>query len=244
MKHASPLVTLEAITDFPLDTIYLAARRCYAAGLECPELPETEDRDYNAGAMESTVLHAVESGHTSILEHASFTFHIEGISRACSHQLVRHRMASYAQQSQRYAAAQDAVAVPPSIKANENALRFYEDACASAMRAYEAMAALGIPKEDARYLLPQSVATSMIVTMNARELYEHFFPLRMCSRAQWEIREVARRMRDLILEQDSLAFLFRRTGASCDLLGYCPEGARGCGRKPSLKDLPGKAKEA
>ncbi len=125
-------------------------------------------------------------GHESILEHASFSFAIEGISRACSHQLVRYRHARFSQQSQRYVSAKNAEFItPPSISALGIKVMPEE-----VTDAYNALISLGVPKEDARYVLPNATATKLVMTMNAREL-RHFFSQRLCEKAQWEIRELA-----------------------------------------------------
>jgi thymidylate synthase (FAD) len=139
----------------------------------------------------------ITKGHDGPFEHAQFTFSVEGISRACSHQLVRHRLASYCQKSQRYVdSSAEEVVTPRSVAASARAsemLARWDDVAASCQGLYNDLVELGVPKEDARYILPQGVTTSLVVTMNAREL-RHFFSLRLCSRAQWEIRELAERM--------------------------------------------------
>ena len=216
-------VELFDMSGNPLETLYRAARRCYSADIGTPELKDKS-------AMADLVRKCIKSGHTSILEHVVFNFHIEGISRACSHQLVRHRMASYAQQSQRYADAQHKYVTPPSMSRDANLHAAYVDVLEKAFAAYDALVEAGVPKEDARYLLPQAVSTSIVVTMNARELYESFFPLRLCTRAQWEIREVAWHM--LSRCRCLLPEVFASAGARCDMLGYCPE-SNGCGRYPT-----------
>lgn len=133
----------------------------------------------------------IKAGHHSVLEHVSFTFHIEGISRACSHQLVRHRLASYTQRSQRYVNEERFMYVDPdSIMENPEANEIFVDIMNKINDAYTKLIALGIPKEDARYVLPNACTTSLTVTMNLRELL-HFWKLRMDKSAQWEIRQLA-----------------------------------------------------
>lgn len=136
-------------------------------------------------------------GHTGILEHASVSFLVKGISRACSHQLVRHRMASYLQESQRYVKydlpGDDWYVIPQSIDKNVYMLAEYNDKMAADAKAYRDALAYGIKPEDARYLLPNAMKTNIVVTMNARSLF-HFFDLRLGPRAQWEIRELAESM--------------------------------------------------
>ncbi len=172
----------------------------------------------------------ISYGHLSVTEHAYFTFSIEGISRACSHELVRHRLASYTQQSQRYVkfnAGELKYVKPKTIEGSEFN-REYDELMLKIAEFYERMLAK-IPAEDARYILPNAVSTNIVVTMNAREL-NHFFNLRLCNRAQWEIREVARRMLEEVRKVAPI--LFENAGPSCDRLGYCPEGELSCGRRP------------
>ena len=168
---------------------------------------------------------ALESGHESVAEHAGFTFRIEDVSRVLLAQLTRHRLASFSVQSQRYCGANLNVVVPDSMVCPE-----LVDDIVEVRRAVEKLytkaISLGKPAEDARYLTLQGGVTSLIVTMNAREL-RHFFSLRCCNRAQWEIRELARRM----LAECSVVApeLFKDAGPGC-LRGPCPEGKRSCGK--------------
>lgn len=220
-------VELVAFTPSPEAVCDLGARVCVSY-----DMPEP-DEDLKA------LGHALASGHESVLEHATFTFAIEGISRACSHQLVRHRMASYSQQSQRYVNMDtfDWV-VPMSIKDEDvevdlgfkfvPASEIYEGLMIDINDAYHRLVEAGIPEEDARYILPNACTTNIVVTMNAREL-RHFFSLRCCERAQWEIKQLADMM--LALVKEVAPTLFEDAGAQCKQLGYCPE-KRGCGRMP------------
>ncbi len=136
------------------------------------------------------------AGHHSVFEHVVFTFWVEGISRACSHQLVRHRIASYSQRSQRHTRVNGFV-TPERIMASSEASKIYEEALKRCADTYKQLLSLGIPLEDARFVLPQASETGIVVTMNLRELL-HFFRLRLAPEAQWEIREVARRMFNLV----------------------------------------------
>lgn len=136
----------------------------------------------------------IREGHESLIEHASLTFEISGLSRAASHQLVRHRLASYSQESQRYVSLSDPdFVVPPSIAGNPAAMQVWDDLTRRMKEAYQDLRALGIKKEDARFLLPNATATRLVVTMNVREL-RHFFRVRCDRAAQWEIRALAREM--------------------------------------------------
>jgi thymidylate synthase (FAD) len=162
-------------------------------------------------------------GHVSVIEHASFTFSIEGVSRAMTHQLVRHRIASYTQQSQRYVTYDtlEKYVTPPSIADKVEAKKMFDETLERISETYKKLLKLGIPKEDARFILPNAAKTNIIVTMNTREL-RHFFNLRCCVRAQWEIREVATEM--LRQAKKVAPVLFENAGPSCVKLGYCPEG--------------------
>lgn len=216
------IVKLIAHTPNPDQVCSMAARTCTSHS--CPML------DSNVG----TLRHALASGHESVAEHAVFTFQVEGISRACSHQLVRHRLASYSQQSQRYASMDGFEYVkPPSIdpelqvKYSGQSLEYtFDDMMAMIDGWYHYLIEAGIPEEDARYVLPNACTTNITVTMNAREL-RHFFGERCCARAQWEIREMAEKMLDEVKKVAPV--LFEDVGPKCLRLGYCPE-VKGCGR--------------
>ena len=214
-------VTLLTYTPDAEKAVAAAARLCYSATDACDLYDGMDDEK-----AEKLLQKLVKSGHYSPFEHASFTFAIDGISRVCSHQLVRHRLASYSQKSQRYVKekAFDYV-VPLSILRYK--IGFHK--CVVLMQqiqtCYDELVEAGIPAEDARYLLPNACETNIVVTMNAREL-RHFFTLRCCSRAQWEIREVAREM--LRLAQEAAPLLFEGAGASCVSQGVCYEGDMCC----------------
>lgn len=204
-----------------------ADRICAAAGQSCYSgkgassiLEGTDDAQ-----AERILGKIVGMGHHSVIEHAVFTFSVEGVSRALTHQLVRHRIASYSQQSQRYVSLKDATYVtPPSIAKSPKLKARYNEMMDSIWHAYREFAD-EVPKEDARYLLPNASTTNITITMNARELL-HFFSLRCCNRAQWEIREMADRM--LVLCQDVSPVIFKDGGAPC-VRGPCPEGELSCG---------------
>lgn len=136
----------------------------------------------------------VREGHESLIEHASVTFEISGISRACSHQLVRHRIASYSQESQRYVdMSAPELVVPPQVAENPEALAVWDEFMGQAAETYRRLRALRVRKEDARFVLPNAAATRIIVTMNFRAL-RHFFTVRCDRAAQWEIRDLALEM--------------------------------------------------
>jgi thymidylate synthase (FAD) len=148
----------------------------------------------------------IREGHESIIEHASLTFEVSGISRACSHQLVRHRIASYSQESQRYVDLSDPeLVMPPSVAQSLEAMKIWDDLIGQVKEAYRDLRRLGIRKEDSRFLLPNATATRIVVTMNFREL-RHFFRIRCDRAAQWEIRALAKEMLKLAYQVAPSAF--------------------------------------
>lgn len=176
----------------------------------------------------------VGMGHLSVVEHAHFTFSVEGVSRSLTHQLVRHRIASYSQQSQRYVDMERAEYVlPPSISKDPEARRLFKKAMDTSWKAYRELARK-VPKEDARYVLPNACNTNITVTMNARELW-HFFTLRCCRRAQWEIRMMAWKMLGEVRKVAPI--LFENAGPGC-FRGPCPEGEYSCGRPYKKGEIP------
>ncbi len=216
-------------TPDPERAIATAARLCYAP-VGAAELMETMPEERVRSVL-STIM---ESGHFSTLEHASYTFAIEGVSRALTHQLVRHRIASFNQQSQRYVKFKDGVEVvkPASVASDPEASSVFDEAIDACVTAYKKLLDAGVPAEDARYLLPNAAESKIVVTMNVRELL-HFFSLRCCNRAQWEIREMAHRM--LELARPTAPFVFMDAGAPC-VRGDCPEGKMSCGNPyPQVK---------
>ena len=180
---------------------------------------------------------ALKSSHESILEHAVYTFEVKGVSRALTHQLVRHRIASYSQQSQRYVDMSEAAyIIPESIdKCLAPATPVgcplnieYVNAIRKCEEVYRKLVGAGINPEDARYVLPNACTTNIVVTMNAREL-RHFFSVRCCERAQWEIRELANKMLKICREVSPI--IFEGAGPSCVRDGFCRE-SKSCGRMP------------
>ena len=209
-------------TPDPERAIATAARLCYAP-VGASELMETMSPERMASVL-STIM---KGGHFSTLEHASYTFAIDGVSRALTHQLVRHRIASFNQQSQRYVKFKNGIDIvkPHTIEENTEAEAIFDEVIKQAEEAYGKLLELGIPAEDARYLLPNAAETKIVVTMNVRELL-HFFELRCCNRAQWEIRELAHKM--LELARPTAPYIFCDAGAPC-VHGSCPEGKMTCG---------------
>jgi thymidylate synthase (FAD) len=211
-------VKLLAHTPNPELTVVLSAKTCYAAKMPSGDLSREQ--------MAKFLHKVISAGHTSVLEHASFTFAVEGVSRALTHQLVRHRIASYSQQSQRYVRLKDfGYVTPATISSKPRAKAKFDKVMAELSKAYAELAEMGVPVEDARYVLPNATTSNIVVTMNARSLH-NFFELRSCLRAQWEIRKLANLM---LREVKAVApLLFDDAGPICRRRGICMEGATDC----------------
>ena len=195
-----------------------AAHSCYSED-SAADLLETVD-------PAKMLRHVIGMGHHSVIEHAVFTFSVEGVSRALTHQLVRHRIASFSQQSQRYVRlSEPTYVVPETVKRDPEAMKVYEETMDGIWDSYSKLIGMGIPAEDARYVLPNGCTTNITITMNARELL-HFFSMRCCNRAQWEIREMADEMLRLCKEVSPV--IFSDAGPAC-IRGPCPEGKKTCG---------------
>ncbi len=244
-------VSLIAHTPNPERVVSASAKLCYSAvGVEALEATMSEEQSRVFLDKLSDL------GHFSPYEHATFTFAIEGVSRVLTHQLVRHRMASYSQQSQRYVKLEAfEYVVPPEIKANEKAFELFEKAMKEDQETYNALVALLEPQyyeaylnkgysekkaqnaaekaaiEDARFVFPNACETKIVVTMNARSLI-HFFNHRCCNRAQWEIRDLANAMRHCL--KGVAPTLFKHAGPLC-ITGPCPEGIMTCGEIASVR---------
>lgn len=245
-------VELLSHTPNPEKAIALAAKLCYSS----TTISELEE-GLTAEKTESFVKMLAEIGHESPIEHVSFTFGIEGVSRSLLAQITRHRIASFSVQSQRYVREDcfDYV-IPPQIAEDPEALALFEQAMREDNEYYEKIAAVlkknhtarlvseGMDEaaaakkaekmaiEDARFVLPNACTTKMIVTMNARSLY-NFFAHRCCNRAQWEIRDLAEKM--LRLVREVAPTLFEHSGPPC-LRGGCPEGKMSCGKAAQIRE--------
>ncbi|MBQ8965231.1 FAD-dependent thymidylate synthase [Ruminococcus sp.] len=240
-------VMLIAHTPEPEKVIATAAKLCYSSS-DIGSLKDglTDDK------IESFITMLASIGHESPMEHVSFTFGIEGISRACSHQLVRHRIASYSQKSQRYVNEDGFDFItPPEIEAVPEAKEEFERSMAELVESYNKIAEILTEKhkadfmargqdektaarnarkkanEDARFVLPNACETKIVVTMNVRSLF-NFFKHRCCNRAQWEIKAVADEMLRLCCEV--APNIFKNAGPSCVMTGRCPEGKMSCGK--------------
>lgn len=238
-------VELLNYTPNPEETVAAAARLCYSKA-DVSDLWQHTERKDNARFIEMLM----ELGHESPFEHVTFTFGISGISRACSHQLVRHRIASYSQKSQRYVSeTQFEYITPEVIGNNPTAKSIYDDTMEFLQWSYDTLRSELIEtylreglnekdaakkaNEDARMVLPNACITSIIVTMNIRSLW-NFFRHRCCRRAQWEIREVANEM--LRICRIAAPNLFKNSGPTCAVTGKCPEGKMTCGH-PIKKEV-------
>lgn len=248
-----PKVTLIAHTPDPERTIACAAKLCYS-----PSSIETVHQGLTDEKVASFVEMLSEIGHESPIEHASFTFGIEGVSRALLAQITRHRMASFSVQSQRYVAENSFEFVtPPEIAAVPEALEIFKQAMREDQERYDQITEILKEKhkkaflsegkdektaarmaekkaiEDARFVLPNACETKMILTMNCRSLL-NFFRHRCCNRAQWEIQDVANQM--LALVKEVAPEIFRKAGPPC-VSGPCPEGKMSCGKAKEIKEF-------
>jgi thymidylate synthase (FAD) len=213
-------VKLLKYTDEPQKTAALAARTCYSEGVI-----DDIEQNLTPAKIETLLKQIISSGHHSVLEHVSFSFYAEGVSRALLAQITRHRIASFSVQSQRYVKFKDELPfITPSSIAKNPLLSKYQDLLKNAARLYKELADTGIPAEDARYILPNAAPTNIFFSMNAREL-RHFFAVRCCNRAQWEIRDLAVKMLDLA--KNVAPVIFADAGPEC-LRGSCKE-SKPCG---------------
>jgi thymidylate synthase (FAD) len=220
-------VVLVSHTENPEYVCAQAGKVCYSPhGLE--EIQKRlRNKEYG-----SFLENIIAMGHLSVIEHAAFSFMIEGVSRACTHQLVRHRLASYSQKSQRYVnEKQFEYITPPSVAAVPGLEQAYADFMKRTQEVYDLLLRNGIPAEDARFVLPNAAETKIFVSMNGRELL-HFFEKRLCRRAQWEIREAAERM--LALAKEIAPHMFKTAGPGC-VHGACPEGKLTCGEAAYMR---------
>lgn len=228
-------VKLVRHTPEPERTVAMSARLCYSP-IGAAQLEEKISDEHAA----KLVRKLVSMGHFSTLEHVTFTFAIEGVSRVLTHQLVRHRIASYSQQSQRYVKEHDFETIlPGTIAKNPEAKEKFTKLMVEIQYLYNEFTEMGIPAEDARYILPNAAETKIVCTFNARSLL-NFFSLRCCTRAQWEIRMLANKMLE---ECKKVApVIFENAGPTCISQGVCHEGEMSCGRLQAI--LAAKAKQS
>ena len=225
-----PVVSLISRPENMLKTIYTAARTCYSADMPI--------NIYNAAEDEEKMLKLIErvvgSGHYSVIEHIQVTFAISNVSRACTHQLVRHRHMSFSQKSQRYVKekGQFDYLIPPTIEKNQELKAKFIDFMNEISEKYQEFVDAGIPAEDARAVLPNACSTSIVASLNLRELI-HIANLRLCTRAQYEIRMMVKAMCDELIKVEP--WLKPYLVPKCERLGFCDED-KSCGRKPRLSE--------
>ena len=234
MPRVDLAVTLLSVTSKGEELSALAARLCYS-----PDTVDELKQKVSEKKQSAFLKGVVSSGHLSVIEHISFTFGVEGVSRSLLAQLTRHRIASYSVQSQRYVSLADGFnyIIPPKIAAlGDGAIEEYESQMAQIQSWYKSwqdrLEKGEGGNEDARFVLPNACETRLVVTMNARELL-HFFKLRCCNRAQWEIRNMADAM--LKICRQEIPAIFNDAGPSC-ILGPCPEGSRTCGQIKEVRE--------
>jgi thymidylate synthase (FAD) len=217
-------VRLIGVTPHPERLPALAAKLTHS-NISPDELKNSSEKE-----LQTILNHVMDLGHTSVVEHTSFTFSISGVSRSLTHQLVRHRIASYAQQSQRYVNLEKPCFItPPKIKKDKKMKKAYETVMKTIWDQYNTLIELGVPAEDSRYVLPNATCTNIMVTMNARSLL-NFFELRCCLHSQWEIRQLANKM--LTLVKREAPRMFKDAGPPCQSKEYCPEHNPDCPMYP------------
>lgn len=230
MNDNKPQVKLISKPENILKTIYTACRTCYSADTPL----NIYDKDVDEEKMLNLIKRVVGSGHYSTVEHIQVSFAISNISRACTHQLVRHRHMSFSQKSQRYVQekGQFDYLIPKTIENDENLKEKFVEFMGEISKKYLEFVEAGIPAEDARAVLPNACSTSMVVSTNLRELI-HVANLRLCTRAQLEIRMLVQEMCKALIEQEP--WLKEFLVPKCERLGFCDED-KCCGRKPKLPE--------
>ncbi len=224
-----PVVHLISKPENMLKTIYTACRTCYSALSPYEIYNSTDDEE----KMLNLIERVISSGHYSTIEHIQVTFAISNVSRACTHQLVRHRHMSFSQKSQRYVKekGQFDYIIPPTIARNEELKSKFINFMGEISKLYSEFTEAGIPAEDARAVLPNAAASSIVASLNLREMI-HLANLRLCTRAQYEIRTMIKMMCDELIKEEP--WLKPYLVPKCERLGYCDED-KSCGRMPQLK---------
>lgn len=228
-ENNKPVVNLISKPLNMLKTVYTACRTCYSADYPINIYNSTDDEE----KMLKLIERVISAGHYSTIEHIQITFAVSNVSRACTHQLVRHRHMSFSQKSQRYVKekGQFDYIIPPTIEENpelkEKFILFME----YISNKYQEFIEAGIPAEDARAVLPNATASSLVASLNLREMI-HLANLRLCSRAQYEIRLLVKSMCNALLAEEP--WLKPYLVPKCDKLGFCDE-EKSCGRRPPLK---------
>jgi len=230
-NNNKPIVSLISKPDNMLKTVYTACRTCYSADYPINIYNSTNDQD----KMLKLIERVISSGHYSTIEHIQVTFAIANVSRACTHQFVRHRHMSFSQKSQRYVKekGQFDFIIPPTIDKNQELKDKFISFMGEISNKYQEFIDAGIPAEDARAVLPNAAASSMVASLNLREMI-HLANLRLCSRAQYEIRLMVREMCDSLIAEEP--WLKPYLVPKCERLGFCDED-KSCGRKPKFEEL-------
>lgn len=222
-----PVVNLISKPDNMLKTIYTACRTCYSADMPINIYNSTDDEE----KMLKLIERVISSGHYSTIEHIQVSFVISNVSRACTHQLVRHRHMSFSQKSQRYVKekGQFDYIIPPTIEKNPEMKLKFENLMSEISKVYGELTDAGILAEDARAVLPNATSTSLVASLNLRELI-HLANLRLCTRAQYEIRTMVKMMCDALVAEEP--WLKPYLVPKCERFGFCDED-KSCGRMPT-----------
>jgi len=231
MSENKPVVNLISKPDNMLKTVYTACRTCYSADYPINIYNSTDDEE----KMLKLIERVISSGHYSTIEHIQVTFAISNVSRACTHQLVRHRHMSFSQKSQRYVKEKgdfDYI-IPPTIDKNPELKEKFTSFMSEIAQKYQEFVEAGIPAEDARAVLPNACASSLVCSLNLREMI-HLANLRLCTRAQYEIRTMVKMMCDELIKEEP--WLKSYLVPKCERLGFCDED-KSCGRMPTFDKL-------
>ena len=232
MEHNNkPIVKLISKPENMLKTVYTACRTCYSADYPINIYEAADDEE----KMLKLIGRVISSGHYSTIEHIQVSFAISNVSRACTHQLVRHRHMSFSQKSQRYVKekGQFDYLIPPTIEKNPELREKFVDFMSEISAKYQEFVEAGIPAEDARAVLPNATATSMVASLNLREMI-HLANLRLCTRAQYEIRTLVKMMCEELWAAEP--WLKPYLVPKCESIGFCDED-KSCGRKPKLEEI-------
>lgn len=224
-------VELISMPDNMLKTIYTACKTCYSAKLPYENYLNAPDEE----KMLELIKRVIGSGHYSTIEHIQLTFAVQNVSRACTHQLVRHRHMSFSQKSQRYVKEKGEFdyIMPKTIEKNPKLKEKFEEFILNTSNLYQEFIEAGIPAEDARSILPNAAASSLVASLNLRELI-HLANLRLCTRAQLEIRMLVKAMVDEVIKKEP--WLKPYLVPKCERLGYCDED-KSCGKMPVKEEL-------
>jgi len=230
-NNNKPVVHLISKPENMLKTVYTACRTCYSADSPYNIYCGADDEE----KMLKLIERVISSGHYSTIEHIQVTFAISNVSRACTHQLVRHRHMSFSQKSQRYVKekGQFDYLIPPTIEKNPELKAKFECFMGEISKLYCEFTDAGIPAEDARAILPNAAATSIVASLNLREMI-HIANLRLCSRAQFEIRNMVKAMCEELIKSEP--WLKPYLVPKCERFGFCDED-KSCGRKPKFDEI-------